>query len=70
MIVRVLAVLFAAVALIALWVGFMNLNIFRGTPLFDFRYVLFAIGSFLGLSALEWVLGWIKSKLQEPDPDH
>jgi hypothetical protein len=70
MIVRVVAIALTGLACAALWFGYMNLNIFRGTPMFDFRYVIFAVASFLGLSAFEWVAGWIKAKLQEPDTDH
>lgn len=68
MIVRALAIVLAAAACAALYFGYMNLNIFRGTPLFEFRFVLFAIGAFLGLSAIEWALGWIKTKLEPPAP--
>jgi hypothetical protein len=64
MIIRGLAILLALGATAALWFGYMNLNFLRGTPLFDFRYVVFAVAAFLGLSATEWALGWIKTKVQ------
>jgi hypothetical protein len=64
MIIRGLAIVLTAAACVALWFGYMNLNVLRGTPLFDFRYVIFAVGSFLGLSALEWGIGWIKKKVE------
>lgn len=67
MIVRGLTIIVAFVGLAALWFGFMNLQVFRGTPLFEFRFIIFAIASFLGLSALEWIVGWIKSKTQKDD---
>lgn len=67
MIFKGLSIIFAVIACVALWFGYMNLNVFRGTPFFDFRYVLFAVGAFLGLSALEWLLGWIKAKFQGSD---
>jgi hypothetical protein len=70
MIVRSLAIALTTCATAALWFGYMNLGILRGTLLFDFRYVLFAIAAFLGLSAIERGLGWIKTKIQGPDPDH
>lgn len=70
MILRGLAILLTAGATAALWFGYMNLNIFRGTPLFDFRYVIFAMTAFLGLSAIEWALGWIQAKVQGSDADH
>lgn len=69
MIIRGLSIALAALALAALWFGYMNLNILRGTPLFDFRYVIFAVAAFLGLSAIEWALGWIKPKLHESDTE-
>lgn len=68
--IRVLAIALTAAACAALYYGYMNLNMLRGTPLFDFRYVVFGIAAFLGLSALEWALGWIKTKTQGPDADH
>lgn len=70
MIFRILAISLAAAACAGLWFGYMNLNIFRGTPLFDFRYVIFAVSSFLGLSILEWAIGWIKRKFSESENEH
>lgn len=70
MIMRGLAIVLTVGVTAALWFGYMNLGTLRGTPLFDFRYVLFAIAAFLGLSAVEWALGWIKAKTQGPDNDH
>jgi hypothetical protein len=67
MIVRGLAIVTAFGGLAALWFGYNNLNVFRGTPLFEFRYFILAIAAFLGLSALEWLVGWIKSKIEKPD---
>ena len=70
MIVRGLAILFALGAAAALWFGYDNLRALRGTPLFDFRYVFFAVAAFLGLSAIEWALGWIKGKVEGEDDKH
>ena len=70
MIVRILAIAFAALGCAGLWFGYMNLNVFRGTPLFEFRYIIYAVLAFLGLSCLEWAMGWIKSKLAGSDTDH
>ncbi len=67
MISRLIAIFLTGSALAGLWFGYMNLNVFRGTPLFEFRYIIFAVAAFLGLSALEWLAGWIKSKGKEPD---
>jgi hypothetical protein len=70
MIVRALAIVLSIGALAALWFGYMNLNMLRGTPLFDFRYIIFAVGAFLGLSGIEWALGWTKNKIQGSDVKH
>ena len=67
MILRALAIVLTAGATALLWFAYMNLGILRGTLLFDFRYIVFAIAAFLGLSAFEWALGWIKAKTQGPD---
>ena len=70
MIVRGLAILLALGAAAALWFGYDNLRQLRGTPLFDFRYVVFAVAAFLGLSAIEWALGWVKGKIEGNDDSH
>ena len=70
MIARVLSIALAVLGCTGLWIGYMNLNIFRGTPLFEFRYIIFAVAAFLGLSCLEWAAGWVKSKLEDPNMDH
>ncbi len=70
MIVRGIAILLAAGAAAALWYGYDNLRMLRGTPLFDFRYVVYAVVSFLGLSAIEWVYGWIKGKIEGTEDAH
>lgn len=70
MIVRCLAILFALSAAAALWYGYDNLRQLRGTPLFDFRYIFFAVVAFLGLSAVEWALGWIKGKIEGDEEAH
>lgn len=70
MMIRVIAIVMNVLACGALWFSYMNLNVFRGTLLFEFRYVIFACGAFLGLSAFEWAIGWIKTKVQGKDADH
>lgn len=67
MIVRCLAIMLAAIGAAALWYGYENLRLLRGTPLFDFRYVVFAVVAFLGLSGIEWVFGWLKGKIDGTD---
>lgn len=69
MMLRALSIVSGAAAAAGLWYGYMNLNLLRGTELFDFRYVVFAVASFLGLSAIEWLLGWIKARFQASDAD-
>ncbi|MDA8585307.1 hypothetical protein N9L47_03455 [Rhodobacteraceae bacterium] len=70
MIIRGLAILLALGAAAGLWFGYDNLKQLRGTPLFDFRYVVFAVAAFLGLSAIEWALGWIKGKVEGTNDAH
>lgn len=70
MIVRVLAMIFAGGATWALWAGYGQLNFLRGTPFWDFRYVVFAVAGFLGLSGLEWVLGRIKKTFEGEQDSH
>lgn len=70
MIVRVLAIVFAGCATWALWAGYGQLSFLRGTPFWDFRYVVFAAAGFLGLSSLEWVLGQIKKKIEGEQDSH
>ncbi len=68
MIIRVMAIVFAACGLAALWFGYDQLGQLRRTPLWDFRYIVFSAAAFLGLSGFEWALGWIKNKISnEPD---
>lgn len=70
MILRVLAILVALVAAWALWFGYGQLKVFRGTPFWDYRYIIYAVSAFLGLSVLEGALGWIKTKIEGKDPPH
>jgi len=63
MILRMIAILASLGAVWALWYGYDQLRQFRGTAFWDYRYLIFAVSAFLALSALEWVLGWIKSKI-------
>ncbi len=63
MILRVLAILAAVGAVGALWFCYGQLNLFRGTAFWDYRYIIYAVSAFLGLSVLEWSLGWLKAKI-------
>lgn len=67
---RVLAIIVTGAALGALWFGYGQLKILRGTVFWDYRYIVYAGGAFLGLSCLEWALGWIKKKIQGAPDDH
>ena len=69
MILRVLSVVIALGAVAALWFGYGELRIFRRTMFWEYRYIIFAVAAFLGLSFLEWALGWVKSKV-EGDEGH
>ncbi len=70
MMLRILAIIVAGGATWALWAGYDALSMLRGTPFWDFRYGVFAMLAFLGLSGLEWLLGWIKSKVEGTDDTH
>lgn len=70
MIVRGIAILLGLVGAAGLWFGYDNLNQLRGTPFFDYRYIVYAVLSFLGLSAIEWVFGWVKGKVEGDDAAH
>lgn len=48
-----------ALAMVALWLGYENLNVLRRTVFWEFRYVLLGVAAFLGLSLLEWLVGWL-----------
>ena len=68
--VRVLAILVAVGAVWALWFGYGQLKEFRGTPFWDYRYIIYAAAAFLGLSVLEWALSWIKTKIEGDQDPH
>ncbi|MGJ8628749.1 MAG: hypothetical protein ACSHXB_17440 [Sulfitobacter sp.] len=70
MIVRILAIIVTGAALGALWFGYGQLKILRGTAFWDYRYIVYAAGAFLGLSGLEWALSWFKRKIQGAPDDH
>ncbi|MGB7242085.1 MAG: hypothetical protein WBC93_08380 [Sulfitobacter sp.] len=65
MMLRGLTIILAGLATWALWFGYGQLSLLRGTQFWDFRYVIFAILGLLGLSAVEWALGWIKKKTKD-----
>lgn len=65
MIVRNLAIGLACLAPWALWLGYDRLTLLRGTPLWDFRYLVLMVAGFLGLSGLEWLLGRLGKKPKE-----
>jgi len=64
MILRVTVILLSGLATWALWFSFGQLKLLRGTPLWEFRYFLFLLAAFLGLSALEWAVGRVKKMVQ------
>lgn len=68
--VRILAIIVTGAALWALWFGYGQLKILRGTAFWDYRYIVYTAGAFLGLSGLEWTLGWITKKTQGVPDDH
>jgi hypothetical protein len=70
MMIRILAIVVAFGAAWAIWYSYGQLRIFRGTPFWDYRYVIFASSTFLSLSALEWAVGWIKSKIEGEKDAH
>ncbi len=67
---RVLTIVVAFGAAWAIWYCYGQLRVFRGTQFWDYRFVIFAIATFLGLSALEWAIGWIKSKIDGDADTH
>jgi len=62
MIFRIVSIALSAGAIWAIWFGFENLTVLRGTPLWEFRYFVLMLATFGGLSALEWGLGRVKKK--------
>ncbi len=70
MILRVLSIAIALAAAAGLWFGYGELNIFRRTVFFEYRYIIFGIGAFLALSLLEFILGWIKAKTSSETDSH
>lgn len=70
MILRVLPIVVALAAAAALWFGYGELRVLRGTPFWEYRFILFACAAFAGLSVLEWALGWLKTKFGGTPDDH
>lgn len=70
MIVRVMAIVVALGATWALWFGYGELRMFRGTPFWDYRYIIYVVSAFLALSALEWAMGWMKTKIESDLETH
>ena len=68
--VRVLTIVLALGAAWALWFCYGQLKMFRGTPFWDYRYIIYAVLAFLGLSGLEWIIGYLKSKIEGDQGDH
>ena len=64
MILRAVTILLSVGALAAMWFGYDELNIFRRTVFWEYRYLIFVVVAFLVLSFLEWGIGWIKSKVE------
>ena len=70
MIVRALSIAVALGAVLALWLGYGELRVLRGTLFWEYRFIVFAVVAFLGLSALEWAMGWIKAKVEGDEGGH
>ena len=70
MILRGLSIALAVGAALALWFGYAELRMLRGTVFWEYRYIVFVIVGFLGLSLLEWVHAWIKGKIDGDQSDH
>ena len=60
MILRVLSITVTFCAVLALWFGYGQLGSLRGTLLWEYRYITYAVAAFLMLSALEWGVGLLK----------
>ena len=67
---RVMAIIAALGAVWALWFGYGQLRLFRGTPFWDYRYIIYAVSAFVALSGLEWALRWIKTKIDGDQENH
>lgn len=63
MILRGFAIVLACLATWAIWLGYGQLRALRGTPLWEFRYLVMLIATFLGLGGVEWALGWLRRRL-------
>lgn len=70
MIPRALSIIVALAAAAGLWFAYGELNIFRRTVFWEYRYIIFGMGTFLSLSALEFALGWIKTKIVSDTDSH
>ncbi len=69
MIVTIATIGLSAVATWAIWFGFDNLRILRGTVLWEFRYLVFMLATFAGLSALEWGVDRLKRRFGDRHTD-
>ncbi len=65
---RLVAIILTGAAIWAIWFGYDNLKVLRRTVFWEFRYFIFTLGVFLGLSAVEWALGQAKKKLSGEKP--
>ena len=65
-----LAIVLAFAATWGLWAGYNELRVFRGTPFWDYRYIIFAVGAFLAFSVLQALFSWLKGKFGEGLEDH
>ena len=63
MIMRIVKISLTGAALWALWYGYDNLTVFRRTVFWEFRYIIFTLAAFLGLSAIQWTLDRVQKKL-------
>lgn len=63
MILRIIAIIVSLASAAGLWFAFDQLGILRRTVFWEYRFITFGCGAFLALSLIEFVMGWIKQKL-------
>ncbi|MFK7874645.1 MAG: hypothetical protein AB8B71_02530 [Paracoccaceae bacterium] len=63
MIARSLAIFLAFAAAWGLWSAYGELRVFRRTVFWEYRYIIFGVGSLLALGALDFAFTWLKAKM-------
>ena len=58
----------ALLACAALWLGYENLSLLRGTALWEFRYVVLGCAGFLLLTGAERLASWLGKRGGVSDP--